>query len=233
LKFLSFGVYLKKIYEVCAMKRIILTTTLALIFSVSAFAQNALSNCAKIEVSGGGVIRTGDPMMFTANVTGLTKNSTLEYEWTVSIGTISSGQGTPSITVDTTGLADTNITAEVKIKGLYDNCPNTASETGSITVVCRLPRTFDEFGKISANEVMVRTKNLFIELENSPNSQSYVIIYGTDEEIVKREKQIQKAIRFLKLDANRVTILRGGENLNGGVWTKIYIAPLGAEFPQP
>lgn len=216
------------------MKQIIFITILTLVFSVSAFAQNALSNCAKIEVSGGGVIQTGEPMTFTANVTGLTKNSTLEYEWTVSNGTITSGQGTPSITIDTTGLSDTNITAEVKIKGLFDNCANTASETGSVTVVCRLPRTFDEFGKLSNNEVTARIKNLSIELENSPNLQGYIIIYGTDKEIANREKQIQKAINFFKLDANRITTVRGGENSNEtGVYTKILIVPLGADFPQP
>ncbi len=216
------------------MKRIIFAMILGLFFNFSAFAQNALSNCAKIEVSGGGVVNAGDPMTFTANVTGLTKNSTLEYEWTVSNGTISSGRGTPSITIDTTGLSDTNITAEVKIKGLFDNCANTASETGSIAVVCGLPVTFDEFGKISADEVMVRTKNLFIELENSPNSQGYILIYGTEKEIATREKQIQKAIRFIKFDSNRVTIVRGGENpYETGVWTKVWIVPPGAEFPQP
>lgn len=214
------------------MKRIIFATILALVFNFSAFAQNALSNCAKIEVSGGGVVQPNEPMTFTANVTGLTKNSTLEYEWTVSNGTISSGQGTPSITIDTTGLSGTNITAEVKIKGLYDNCPNTASETGSVApklIGC----AFDEYGKIPDNEVKSRIQNLSVSLEDNPNSQGYIINYGTDKEMANRERQIQRAIRFLELDANRVTIVRGGENPNGGVWTRVYIAPPGAEFPQP
>src|SRR4051812_40414256 len=100
------------------MKQIIFTMILALVFSISAFAQNTNSLCAKIEVTGGGVLQPGEGMNFTANVTGTTKNSTLEYEWKVSSGIIASGQGTFSITIDTTGLENTNVTAEVKIKGL-------------------------------------------------------------------------------------------------------------------
>jgi hypothetical protein len=132
-------------------------------------------------------------------------------------------------------LEGTNITAEVKIKGLYDNCLNTASETGSVDqgIACS-GRPLDEFGKLPTNEVKARIQNLYVELGNNPSAQGYIINYGTDEEMANREKQIQKAIRFLELDANRVTVVRGGENPMGtGVWTKAWIVPPGAEFPQP
>src|SRR5207237_1045434 len=125
------------------------------------------------------------------------------------------------------------IKAEVKIKGLYDNCANTASETGSVTrVACRC--AIDEFGKLSDNEVKAYIQNLYVELSNNPEAQGYIINYGTDKEIANRERQIQRAINFLKLNANHVTIVRGGENKNGtGVWTIVWIVPPGAEFPQP
>ncbi|MEP6900778.1 MAG: hypothetical protein ABJA66_03450 [Actinomycetota bacterium] len=216
------------------MKQIIFTTILVLVFSTSVFAQNDKLGCATIEVTHGGVVRTGEPMNFTANVTGITKDLTLEYEWKVSSGTISSGQGTPSITVDTTDLEDTNITAEIKIKGLYDNCAASASETGSVmrkTPVCGM--SLDQYGKLSNNEVKARMDALFLELDNEPNGQGYIINYGTDEEIAVREKQIQKAITFRKYDANRITIVRSGTNPNGaGVWMKVWIVPPGADNPQ-
>lgn len=215
------------------MKQIIFISILTLFFSFSVFAQNTNSLCAKIQVVGGGVIQPGESMNFTANVTGTTKNSTLEYEWKVSSGKIASGQGTSSIIIDTTGLEDINITAEVKIKGFYDNCVSAASETGSVApklIGC----AFDQFGKKLTNEVKARIQNLYVELGNNLNSQGYIINYGTDEEMANREKQIQKAISFLKFDANRVTIVRGGENRNGaGVWTIVWIVPPGAEFPKP
>jgi len=216
------------------MKQIIFTTILALVFSTSAFAQNTNSLCAKIEVIGGNMVNAGEPMSFSAKVTGTTKNSTLEYEWKVSSGIISSGQGTSSIMVDTTGLAGTNITAEVKIKGLYDNCANTASEVSSVDRGLVCDRPFDEYGKLPINEVKARIQNLYVELGNSLNYQGYIINYGTDEEIANREKQIQKAINFLKFDANRLTIVRGGENpYEAGVLTRAWIVPPGAKFPQP
>lgn len=221
----------EKNFEVSALRQIIFTTVLVLVFGFSVFAQSSL--CAKIEVSGGGVVRIGEPMSFSAKVTGLTNNSALEYEWKVSSGTISSGQKTPSITVDTTGLEDTNITAEVKINGLYDICANTASEVGSIIPSCRLPRMFDEFGKLSDKEIKARIQNLYVEILNNPNSQGYILNYGTDKEIANQERQIKKAINFLKLDPTRVTIVRGGANPNGGgIWTKIWLQPPGVDNPQ-
>jgi hypothetical protein len=215
------------------MNHLIFTLSLILFFSFAAFAQNNQLGCATIEVTGGGVVKAGDAMSFTAKVEGMSKTILLEYEWQVSQGTISSGQGTPSITVDTTGLTDgTNIKAEVKIKGLYDNCANTASETGSVTKIYGDP--FDRFGKLSDNEVKARIQNLYVSLEENPNSQGYIINYGTDKEIANRERQIRRAINFLKLNANHVTIVRGSENKNGtGVWTIVWIVPPGAEFPQP
>lgn len=190
--------------------------------------------CATLDVSGGGVVNPGDPMSFTANVSGGTATG-ITYNWSVSAGTISSGQGTPSITVDTTGLSDTNITATVNIdgSGFCADCPRTANETGSVTKKPEA-RLFDEFGKLPDDEVKARIQNLYVELGNNPNSQGYIINYGTDKEITNRERQIRKAIDFLKLDASRVTLVRGGANPNGtGVYTKVWIVPPGADNPQP
>jgi hypothetical protein len=216
------------------MKQIIFAAILVFGFGFSVFAQNEFSSCPKIEVTGGGVVRTGEPVSFTASVSGGARLGKIDYEWKASAGTISGGQGTPSMTIDTTGLEGENITAEVKIKGLSANCSNTASEVGAVMgkIICLRP--FDEFGKIPGNEIKARIQNLYVELENNPTGQGYIIIYGTDEEIASREKQIRKALDFLKLDANRVTAVRGGANPTGeGVWTIIRILPPGAPFPEP
>ena len=50
------------------------------------------------------------------------------YDWQVSAGKILRGQGTDSIEVDTTGLnLYSDLTAQVKVSGLYESCENTAS----------------------------------------------------------------------------------------------------------
>lgn len=216
------------------MNRIISIFILISAFSIAAFAQTQTALCPTLHVNGGGVVRPGEPMIFTVNVAGLTDASTLKYEWEISNGTISSGQGTAAITVDTTGLSDTNVTAEVKIKGLYNNCPNTASEIGSVAGKIGCGRPFDEFGKLGVYELRVRIQNFYVELSNNETAQGYLINYGTDKEIADRERQIQKSINLLQFDSNRLTMVRGGENPNGaGVYTKVWIVLPGAEFPSP
>jgi hypothetical protein len=216
------------------MKQIFFTFILALFFSFSAFAQNQNQLCSKMPGTGG-VVEAGTPMKFVATLSGKTDNLTLEYEWKVSAGTIVSGQGTCSITVDTTGLADgTNITAEVTVKGLPEGCPNMASETGSIAVPKIIGEPLDRFGKLPRDEVKARMDALFVALGNEPNAQGYIINYGTDKEIAAREKIFRDAIAFRKYDVSRITFIRGGANPNGeGIWTIVWIVPPGAEPPTP
>ena len=212
------------------MKQIIFVSILALIFSLSVLGQ-AENLCPKTEESGG-IVEAGTPMKFSVNVSGKIDNLTLGYEWTVSAGTIMSGQGTCSIMVDTTGLANgTNITAEVKVKGLAECCPNTVSKTGSVIVPRLIGDHLDEFGKLPDDEVKARIDALYVRLGNDPQAQGYIINYGTDKEIANRERQIQRAISFRKYDANRVTMVRCGANPDGGVLTKVWIVPPGAKPP--
>ncbi len=125
------------------------------------------------------------------------------------------------------------LTATVEIKGLPKNCRNNFSETVNYDP---LPSSLllDEFGKLPNGEVKARMDAVYVKLGAEPNSQGYIINYGTDGEIALREKQIQRTIAFRKYDASRVTNVRGGANPNGtGVLTKIYIVPPGAKNPQP
>jgi len=207
--------------------------TLALIFSVSAFAQNENKPCPTIDVSGGGVISLDEPMSFSVKVSDEAKNLDLKYQWTTSQGKIIEGQGTPSIKIDITKLANINITATIEIEGLPENCANADSETGSV-IICYRHRLFDEYEKLPYSHIQARISNLYAELGNNSTAQGYIINYGTDKEIATREKQIRKAITSLTLDSSQISIVNGGANPNGaGVWTKIRIVPPGADNPQP
>jgi hypothetical protein len=209
------------------MKQIISIFVLVLSFGISAFAQSTNSNCATITVSGGGVVSAGTPMTFTVNIADLTDTAKLKYEWEISNGTIASDREAPTITVDTTGLfSDTKITAKVKVIGLPENCSNTASESGAIVPRCILPRIFDEFGRLSNNDVLARIQNLYVELDNNSDMQGYIINYGSENEFAARKRQIESAISRLKLDSSRVTIINGGTNpRETGIWTRVYIVP--------
>lgn len=87
---------------------------------------------------------------------------------------------------------------------------------------------FDEFGKATIGDVKARLHNLYLELNKNPNSQGYIINYGSKNEIIARENQIRSNITFLKLDLSRVTIKKA--NANNGVKTEFWIIPADASL---
>ncbi|HTK27276.1 MAG TPA: hypothetical protein VL327_12010, partial [Pyrinomonadaceae bacterium] len=90
----------------------------------------------------------------------------------------------------------------------------------------------DEFGKATDDDVKARVDNFYTQLNNNPNSQGYIINYGTPAEIKRRRAQIVKAINFRKYDASRVTFVDGPDQ-GTGINTKFYLVPPGAENPVP
>ncbi len=176
-----------------------------------------------------GVTNPGDTMTFTANWSG--EGS---YTWTVSAGTIESGQGTSSIVVRTTeDMAGSNVTATVEVGGTDPacNCVTTASETAGVATRPEATIT-DEFGSAPDDDVKARVDNFFIQLNSNPSAQGYIINYGTPAQIRARRAQIMKAINFRKYDQSRVTFI-DGPNTGTGVNTKFYVVPAGAESPTP
>ncbi|MEO8574801.1 MAG: hypothetical protein ABI481_12605 [Pyrinomonadaceae bacterium] len=189
--------------------------------------------CPTLSVSGpAGVTERGASMTFTANASGGTaQNKT--YNWTVSAGTIDSGQGTPSITVTAPSDGTTNVTATVNIGLDVDcGCPKEASETAPVAPEI-LPVLVDEFGKLPNDDIRGRLDAFFAELSNNPNNQGYIINYGTDREIAARERLITNHIQFRNFDRSRITLVRGGTSADGEPRTKLYRIPPGASNPAP
>lgn len=213
------------------MKNFPLLFCLGLIFVSSVFSQdNQNPKCPTVDVSGGGRPEKGQPLNFTANVID-SENRQIKYIWTVSSGKITSGQGTPSITVEPD--LEESVTVTVEVEGFPEGCANTSSET-SLHCPTIKPMLFDEYGSLTNDDFKTRIQNLYVELGNNPGAQGYFISYGTDREIARREKQIRDAVTFLNLDAPRLTLVNGGANPRGkGVWTKVWIVPPGADDPTP
>ncbi len=61
--------------------------------------------CPTVSVSCPSEVEPNQPITFTASVSGGDPAATWTYNWSVSAGTISSGQGTSTITVDTAGIS--------------------------------------------------------------------------------------------------------------------------------
>jgi hypothetical protein len=179
-------------------------------------------------------IEAGQPATVTANVSGGDPNASITYNWTVSSGSISGGQGTPSITVDTTGMtAGGQVTATVELGGVAPECNRTASCTFEVKKN-PVPRKFDEYGNIAFNDEKARLDNFAIELQNEPGSQGYIIAYGgrrarANEAQARADRAKDYLVNTRGIDSGRLVTVDGGykEDLTVELW----IVPSGATPP--
>ena len=176
----------------------------------------------------------GTPATVSVNLTG-GGNFNATYTWTVSAGTITSGQGTPSITVDTTNAAGQTITATVDIGGLPPECDHTRSCSFSVLTKEVPPNCtkFDEYNNLKFNDEKARLDNFAIQLQQNPGLQGYYVIFGSCDG--EADQRSQRAIDYLVntrgIDRSRVTVINGGcrEQLTVELWT----CPTGAAAPTP
>jgi PKD domain len=188
--------------------------------------------CPTVDVSCPDTGTAGTPVTFTASVSGGDSSVTPTFNWTVSAGTISSGQGTSSITVDTTGVTGT-ITATVDVGGFDRSCSTSDSCTVSFPVQAA-PRKIDEYGNIRFNDEKARLDNFAIELQNDPTSQGYIIAYGgrrgrAGEAQRRADRAKDYLVNTRGISADRIVTVDGGfrEDLTVELW----IVPQGATAP--
>jgi hypothetical protein len=174
------------------------------------------------------------PVTFTANVSGIPASITPTYEWSVSAGTIRSGQGTTSIQVDTTGLAGQPITANFNVLGYDRPCP--ASCSLQVPLLPLYPKKFDEFPNIKFDDEKARLDNFAIQLQNEPGARGYILVYsGPRDRAGDAQKRAARARDYLVitrgLDANRIVTVLGGQR--GSQTVELWIVPNGANPPTP
>jgi hypothetical protein len=173
-------------------------------------------------------------MDFTATVTGGTPPTAPIYNWTVSAGTIISGQGTSAIRVDTAGLGGQSVRATLSMGGYPMDC--------SATCVVQLPlpqpecRKFDEFPDIARNDEKARLDNLAIELQNDPSSTAFVIVHpgqrGRPAEVQKHTSRIvDYLINSRGIDGRRIVTLAGPARSE--LLVELWTCPQGAKPPVP
>jgi hypothetical protein len=177
------------------MKRLVLTLTLASLAalpSVGAPAPRA-RQCPSLSVSCPDTITVGMPVTFTVNIGEGSDDAKLTFNWTVSAGTINSGQGSTSITVDTTGVAGgQTVKATVEVGGLPELCPKSAACASAQPQVIPHDKV-DEYGAISFEDEKARLDNVAIELLNSPEGVGYIVAYGG--RVSRRGEALRRAER--------------------------------------
>jgi hypothetical protein len=191
--------------------------------------------CPTVKVHSPYEVIDGAPLTFTALVSGGDNNVTPTYNWSVSAGTISSGQGTSVITVDTTGVGGSTITATVDVGGFNRECSTSQSSTASVMKKAPPSRKVAEFGKVKLDQEKAVLDAFAIELQNDPTATGYLMVYGGRQSSKKEiETIVNRAWDYLltnrRIDARRILPQAAGyrENLTVELW----LVPDGAALPD-
>ena len=192
-----------------------------------------VDECRKVTVSGPSeLVTAGEKVEFTAKVTGQ-RNAT--YNWSVSAGTITSGQGTATIMVEPdTSMAGQALTATVDVPNLGGiACESSASETVAFMSVPSA-KLVDEFStaRTGCEDVFARLDSFYNELNNDPSSTGAIIVYSEAPSHLsgaRRQKQIRNHIKMRNFDATRFTFL--DSPLMKDAKTEFWLVPAGASLP--
>jgi hypothetical protein len=151
----------------------------------------------------------------------------------VSAGTISSGQGTSTITVDTASLGGQSVTATVSVGGLDSACNSSASCTTAIKTPIPPPSKFDEYGNIRFNDEKARLDNYAIQLQNNPGSNALILVYGSceGEAQTRGDRAKDYLVNTRGIEAGRITVVDGG--CRADLLVQLWIVPQGATPPAP
>ena len=189
--------------------------------------------CPNVSIYCPDTVTLGQPITFTAEAAGGTPGVTPTFNWTVSEGTITSGQGTPSITVDSTGLGGRAITATVEVLGYNLTCKATCT-----TQVPSPPveKPFDEYNDIAYNDEKARLDPFAVYLQGEPRARGYIIAHqGRRARAGAARRRAERARDYLVnergIGSDRIIIVEGAPR---DVTTfQLRGVPPGAPAPQP
>lgn len=188
--------------------------------------------CPAVNVLAPETVRAGEPLTFVANVSG-PGGVVPAFNWNVSGGTIMSGQGTPTITVDTASAGGTSVRAAVQLAGYDASCSARAEASAPVTTI-PVARRFDEFPSINFDDDKARLDNLAVELQNDPTARGFIIVYpGVRARADQASRLGARARDYLTrtrgIDASRLTVTSGAPRERA--MYELYIVPLGAQPP--
>jgi hypothetical protein len=186
-------------------------------------------------------VKDGEIITFTADVS-YSGSSPLNYTWTVSPGSarLLRGAGTPTIEVESTGLAGQSVTATLVVDdgSGEPECRQTATATTVIPPEDRErpSRQFDVCCSCSFDDQKARLDNLAVELQADPTTTTYVIAYGgRTSRIGQADLLGSRARDYLVtnrgIDQSRIVVINGGFREEDCV--ELWMIPSGATPPQP
>ncbi len=201
-----------------------------------------LSPCPyPVNLSAPVTVNEGDVITYTADVS-YSGTSPLRYIWTVSPANakVLSGLGTPTITVDSTGLGNQTISATLVVEDGSGEaaCRQTALASTSVPAppqTHREGREFDVCCSCFFDDQKARLDNLAVEIQNDQSSTGYIFAYGgRTSRPGEADRLITRARDYLVtqrgIDPSRVITVNGGYREEDCV--ELWIVPSGATPPQ-
>ena len=195
-----------------------------------------------VDISAPKQVSDGEIITYTADVA-YSGNAALRYNWRVSPSSarIISGQGSPTLTVDSAGLGGQRITATLTADdGSSDpTCAQTVQAVSMIAAIEKraiVAQEFDECKSCSNDDQKARLDNLAVELQNDPTTRAYIIAYGGRmSPLGQVERLMTRARDYLTtrrgIDASRLVVVNGGFREEDSV--ELWIVPSGAAAPTP
>ncbi len=187
-------------------------------------------------------VAEGEIITFAADVNYTGNTAGLKYNWVLSPATarIMSGAGSPTITVDSTGLGGQRVIATLTVdNGTPDPaCAQTAQAVAVVAPVEKkvlVAREFDECLNCTFDDQKARLDNLAVELQNDPSVYAHIIAYGGRTSPIQQvEKLMTRARDYLinerGIDGSRIVMVNGG--FREGDSVELWIVPTGAAAPR-
>ncbi|HLM23872.1 MAG TPA: hypothetical protein VK274_02395 [Pyrinomonadaceae bacterium] len=194
-----------------------------------------------LNISAPNQVNEGEIITYTADVA-YSGDAALRYNWKVSPSSarIISGLGSPTLSVDSTGLGGQRIVATLTADdGSSD--PTCAQSAQAVSIIAALEKRvivaqeFDECNSCSYDDQKARLDNLAVELQNDPATRAYILAYGGRmSPLGQVEKLMSRARDYLitqrGIDASRLVVVNGGFREEDSV--ELWIVPGGAAAPQ-
>jgi hypothetical protein len=159
------------------------------------------------------------------------------YNWSVTAGTIESGQGTPAVKIALEKTLSQVITVTMTRNFSEGHYPMVQREANCSIAVMPAPVAMmtDEFVTRGGNceEGFARLDGFFNELNNNPNSEGLIVFYNDSVDkraAARRELQLRNHFIFRKFPRDRVTFVRGVPREKGT--TQFWLVPPGADHPE-
>ena len=194
-----------------------------------------------VNVSAPQNVAEGEIITFAAD-TNYSGTASLKYNWVLSPATarIMSGAGTPTITVDSTGLGGQRVIATLAVdNGSPDPaCAQTAQAVAVVAAVEKkvlVAREFDECNNCTFDDQKARLDNLAVELQNDPSAHAHIIVYGGKTSPIGQVDRLMTCARdYLVnergIDSSRIVVVNGGFRESDTV--ELWVVPTGAAAPR-